>query len=175
MMMGLIHIYEGDGKGKTTTAIGLSIRCAGSGGRVLFSQFLKDDSSSEKNILMKLENIEYRAVPENFGFVFQMTPEAKQRAKEAYNGLLISVIEAVSQGDYRMLILDEIIDAYHTDLIDQPLLLDFLKDKPEQLEVIMTGRDADELLLEQAHYVSDIRKVKHPYDCGIPARIGIEK
>ena len=174
-MKGLIHIYEGNGKGKTTAAIGLSIRCAGSGGKVLFTQILKNDSSSEINILKKLENIEYRVVCENFGFVFQMSPETKLRAKEAYNSLLISCIETVTTQDYRMLVLDEIIDAYHTQLIDRKLLLDFLKNKPEQLEIIMTGREPDSLLKEQAHYISEVRKIKHPYDNGVPARIGIEK
>lgn len=174
-MKGLIHIYEGDGKGKTTAAIGLSIRCAGSGGKVLFAQFLKNDSSSEKNILTKLENIEYRAVSENFGFVFRMSPETKLRAKEAYNDLLLSSMKEATENNYRMLVLDEVIDAYHTELIDRSLLLDFLKNKPEQLEVIMTGRNTDELLKEQAHYISEVKKIKHPYDYGTPARIGIEK
>lgn len=174
-MKGLVHIYEGDGKGKTTAAIGISIRLAGSGGRVLFTQFLKDDSSSERNILMKIQNIDYRAISENFGFVFKMSPETRQRAREAYNGLLISCIETVTKEDYRMLVLDEVIDAYHTNLIDRQLLLDFLSNKPEALEVVMTGRDSDELLVEHADYISEIKKIKHPYDSGLPARIGIEK
>ncbi len=174
-MTGLIHIYEGDGKGKTTAAIGLSIRCAGSGGKVLFAQFLKNNSSSESAILMKLENIKYMALSENFGFVYRMTPETRLRAKEAYDGLLTSCIEEVTRHNYRMLILDEIIDAYHTELIDRRRLLDFLKNKPEQLEIIMTGRNADEKLIENAHYVSEIKKIKHPYDSGTPARLGIER
>ncbi len=173
-MKGLIHIYEGNGKGKTTAAIGLSIRCAGSGGKVLFTQFLKNGSSSEANILRELENIEYRVVTESFGFVFQMSTETKLRAKEAYNGLLISSIKEVTLHNYRMLVLDEIIDAYHEEVIDRQLLLDFLRKKPEQLEIIMTGRNTDALLREQAHYISDIKKVKHPYESGTPARTGIE-
>jgi cob(I)alamin adenosyltransferase len=74
-----------------------------------------------------------------------------------------------------MLVLDEVIDAYHTDLIDRQLLLNFLSNKPEELEVVMTGRDSDELLVEHADYISEIKKIKHPYDSGLPARIGIEK
>ena len=174
-MKGLTHIYEGDGKGKTTAAIGLSIRCAGSGGKVLFAQFLKNDSSSESNILKRLERIEYRAVLENYGFVFQMSPETKLLARDAYNDLLSSAIKEVTSMDYRMLVLDEIIDAYHTQLIDRQQLIDFLKNKPEQLEIVMTGRDSDETLKSHAHYISEIQKVKHPYDCGISGRIGIEK
>ncbi len=174
-MKGLIHIYEGNGKGKTTAAIGLSIRCAGSGGKVLFTQFLKDGSSSETNILKQLNSIQYRAVEDNFGFVFQMSPVTKLQAKEAYNNLLISSIETVTKQDYRMLVLDEIIDAYHTELIDRELLLDFLKHKPDLLEIVMTGRDADAKLKEQAHYISEVKKIKHPYDDAVPARIGIER
>lgn len=174
-MKGLIHIYEGNGKGKTTAAIGLSIRCAGSGGKVLFTQFLKNGGSNEANILTHLEKIEYLVVKESFGFLFQMSPETKVRAKEAYNGLLISIIGEVAKQNYRMLVLDEIIDAYNGELIDRQLLLDFLRNKPEQLEIIMTGRNTDALLKEQAHYISDIKKMKHPFDSGTPARTGIEK
>lgn len=174
-MKGLIHIYEGDGKGKTTAAIGLCIRCAGSGGKVLFSQFLKSDRSSEMNILKKLDNIEYMASTDEFGFFFRMSTDTKIKAKGVYNGLLKSLIDIVSNQDYRMLVLDEIIDAYNVELIDQHMLLDFLKNKPEQLEIVMTGRNPEPKLFELAHYISEVKKIKHPYDSGISARIGIEK
>jgi cob(I)alamin adenosyltransferase len=174
-MKGLVHIYEGDGKGKTTAAIGLSIRCAGSGGKVLFSQFLKADQSSEMNILKKLDNIEYMVSEVDFGFFFQMSPETKIKAREVYDGLLKAVIDNVIAQDYRMLVLDEILDAYNVELIDHNILLDFLANKPDQLEVILTGRNPRPELIDYAHYITELKKIKHPYDSGIQARIGIEK
>ncbi|HHV13674.1 MAG TPA: cob(I)yrinic acid a,c-diamide adenosyltransferase [Clostridiales bacterium] len=173
-MKGLIHIYTGTGKGKTTAAVGLGIRCAGNGGKVLFSQFLKDNKSSELNILKKTEHIHVELCGETFGFYFRMTEETKQRAGETYGDYLARILEAARKEEYRLLILDEIIAAYNYELVDRKVLLEFLATKPEHLEVVLTGRDPAEELLELADYVSEIVKIKHPYDKGIPARDGIE-
>lgn len=172
---GLIHIYEGDGKGKTTAAVGLSIRCSGSGGRVIFTQYLKDNQSSELKVLMSIDCIHVILANKEFGFYWNMSEEEKTEAKEVYSNLLQEAIKEAKSENYKMLVLDEIIAAYNLQLIDQEYLLDFLKNKPEHLEVIMTGRNPAEELLEIADYVSEIKKVKHPYDAGICARIGIEK
>ncbi len=174
-MKGLIHIYTGDGKGKTTTAIGLSVRFIGSGGKVLFTQFLKNNKSSELRILRKLEGISVLLCDETFGFYSRMTEETKKRAKEVYSDYLKKVIESVKKEEVGLLIMDEIIGAYHYNLIDCNLLIDFLRSKPEELEVVMTGRSPQKELMELADYVSEIVKVKHPYDQGIQARLGIEK
>lgn len=174
-MKGLIHIYEGDGKGKTTAAVGLSIRCAGNGGKVLFTQFLKDNQSSEIKILNSIPQIEFIPSSEYFGFYSRMTEETKIRAKEVYNNLLASVIQKASKEDYQMLVLDEIIATYNYKLIDVNLILDFLKNKPDHLEIVMTGRNPADELLDLADYVSKIVKIKHPYDKNVPARAGIEK
>ncbi|MDF2943657.1 MAG: ATP:corrinoid adenosyltransferase BtuR/CobO/CobP [Herbinix sp.] len=174
-MNGLIHIYEGEGKGKTTAAVGLSIRCAGNGGKVIFTQFLKDNKSSELNILKTIIPIEVVSGGEFFGFYSKMSEETKVRAKEVYSNLLETVMNKASNGDYQMLVLDEIIAAYNFNLIDQSILLTFLKNKPSNLEVVMTGRNPSEELLELADYISRIDKIKHPYDKGIKARVGIEK
>ena len=112
-MKGLIHIYEGDGKGKTTAAIGLSIRCAGNGGKVIFTQFLKDNKSSELNILKTIDHIEVVPSDEFFGFYSKMSEETKVRANEVYSNLLSTVIKKTSNGEYQMLVLDEIIAAYN--------------------------------------------------------------
>lgn len=174
-MKGLTHIYTGNGKGKTTAAVGLGIRCAGSGGRVLFSQFLKDNKSSELSVLKGIENIQLELCGETFGFYFRMSEETKQQAKETYGNYLETILAAAGTGEYQMLIMDEIIATYHYEFIDRQRLLEFLRHKPEQLEVVLTGRDPAEELIELADYVSEIVKVKHPYDQGIPARKGIEK
>lgn len=174
-MKGLIHIYEGDGKGKTSTGVGLSIRCAGSGQKVLYTQFLKDDSSSELKILEQVPGISVERCQEKFGFVFQMTPETKEKARQFYTEHFRHVTKLAKEGAYRLLILDEMIAAYNLNMVDQKEVLDFLKEKPEELEVVMTGRDPAGELVELADYVSRIVKIKHPFDRGIPARLGIEK
>jgi len=172
---GLIHIYTGDGKGKTTAAVGLSIRCVGSGGTVVFTQFLKDNKSSELKVLKTIEGILLIPSEKTFGFYFNMTDQVKEEAKEVYGRLLRKAIEQATKEEYQMLVLDEIISTYNNNLIDQQYLLDFLKNKPNQLEVVLTGRNPSKELLELADYVSEIKKVKHPFDTGIHARIGIEK
>jgi cob(I)alamin adenosyltransferase len=174
-MKSLIHIYTGNGKGKTTAAVGLSIRYAGCGGKVIFSQFLKDNKSSELNILNKIDAIQLVLCDEFFGFYSNMNDETKEIAKNVYSKYLRKIIDITMNRDTQMLVLDEVISAYNYNLIDREFLLDFLRNKPDQLEVIMTGRNPEKELMELADYVSEIVKVKHPYDKGIHARVGIEK
>ena len=174
-MKSLIHIYTGDGKGKTTAAIGLSIRFIGNGGKVLFTQFLKDNKSSELSILNNLDGIELLLCEETFGFYSRMNEQTKERAEKVYRDYLNEILEIIKNKDIQMLIMDEVIGAYNYNLIDKDTLLTFLKNKSEHLEVVMTGRNPEPELIELADYVSEIVKVKHPFDQGIYARMGIEK
>ncbi|ABX41756.1 cob(I)yrinic acid a,c-diamide adenosyltransferase [Lachnoclostridium phytofermentans] len=174
-MRGLIHIYAGDGKGKTTASIGLSVRCAGSGGDVVFAQFIKNNQSSELNILKQLPNIQVITCDKTFGFISKLTESERLEAKKVYSDHFCNVIKQVKSKDCKMLVLDEIIGAYNYNVIDRQELIDFLKSKPESLEVILTGRNPAKELLDMADYVSEIKKIKHPFDQGICARIGIEK
>lgn len=174
-MKGLIHIYTGTGKGKTTAAIGLSIRYAGSGGKVLFTQFLKNDDSSEINILKQIENITFLPSGSYFGFTSSMTPEIKEKARIHYSNLFEKSVNMLVNNNYGMIILDEIIAADNAGLIEHGRLINFLKNKPYNLEVVLTGRSPSQDLQDMADYISDIVKVKHPFDKGIPARTGIEK
>jgi len=174
-MKNLIHIYTGDGKGKTTAAVGLTIRYAGSGGKVLFSQFLKDNKSSELCILKRIDEIEVVLCQETFGFYSRMDEETKRKAKEVYSIYLRNIIDKATNQTIQMLVLDEIIGAYNNNLIERDFLLEFLRNKPDQLEVVMTGRNPQNELVELADYVSEIVKVKHPFEKGIFARPGIEK
>lgn len=174
-MRGFVHIYTGDGKGKTTASIGLSIRCAGSGGNVLFPQFLKNNQSSELHILNQIPNIQVITCDKTFGFLSRLSEEERSEAKKVYSEYLYDVLELVRMKNFRMLILDEIIGAFKYDVIDRQTLLNFLINRPESLEVIMTGRSPDQELLALADYVSEIKKIKHPFDMGVKARIGIEK
>lgn len=170
--IGLVHIYCGDGKGKTTAAVGLAVRCAGGGGKVMFCQFLKGSGSGEREALNRIDGITVVPVPERIAFVWNMSESEKERTRAYYNDKFEAVCTAVS--DYDMLILDEIIPALKYDFVSIDRLIGFLKEKPAGLEVVLTGREPDERLVEMADYVTEMRKIKHPYDRGVVMRQYIE-
>lgn len=171
-MPGLIHIYCGDGKGKTTAATGLAVRAAGAGKKVVFTQFFKDGSSSEIKALQGVENIRIMHCKTVRGFWRRMDDIQKAKASEDYSKLLTDVIAAAADSD--LLVLDEILSACNHGTVAEAAVTDFLRRKPEKLEVVLTGRNPSDALLELADYVTEMRKIKHPYDCGIAARKGIE-
>ena len=175
MTTGLVHIYCGNGKGKTTTGMGLCTRAAGYGLQVLFFQFLKDNSSNERKILEAVDNITWIDGLDQEKFSFQMTEEEKAERRVFYGEQLKRVTKEAVDGDYDVLFLDESIYTIRAGLLDEQILLDFLDHKPEKLEVILTGQGPDEELIKRADYVSEICMRKHPYEKGIPARPGIER
>lgn len=172
---GLIHLYYGEGKGKTTAALGLTIRASGSGYRVVFVQFLKNQETGELSILNDLPGVTVIRGKEGSGFSFHMTMEEKEKTKLLHTENLQTAIELAAAGKYDMLVLDEAVGAYARDLIDKELLERFVLNKPDQLELVLTGRNPAQWMIDCADYASEIRKIKHPYDRGIPAREGIEK
>lgn len=174
-MFGLIHIYCGDGKGKTTAAVGLAVRCAGRGNKVLMVQFLKSRDSGELYSLAKLPDIEVMRGKESKKFTFQMNEEEKHALLIEHNKMFEQVLGKIKSGGYSLLILDEVIGALNAKVFEMPKLIEFLRHKPENLEVVLTGRNPAPELVEIADYVSEMRKVKHPMDKGIMAREGIEK
>lgn len=174
-MFGLIHIYCGDGKGKTTAAVGLAVRCAGRGNNVLLVQFLKSRDSGELYSLAKLPDIEVMRGKESKKFTFQMNEEEKHALLIEHNKMFEQVLAKIKNGGYSLLILDEVIGALNAKVFVMPKLIEFLRHKPENLEVVLTGRNPAPELVEIADYVSEMRKVKHPMDKGIMAREGIEK
>ena len=163
----MIHVIVGDGKGKTSSAVGISVRSAGHGLKVLFMQFLKDDSSGEVELLRKIPGVEVIHCPVNYGFSFQMTDEQKRETAEEYDKMLDRAVES----DAFLIVLDEVIHALNVGMIDKEKLERILD---KESEIVLTGRDAPEWLIEKADYISDVKKIKHPYDKGIQARIGIE-
>lgn len=171
-MPGLIHIYCGDGKGKTTAAVGLAVRAAGAGKKVVFTQFFKDGSSSEIKVLQGVENIQIRHCNTVRGFWKRMTDAQKARASADYTQLFSDVARLAMDAD--LLVLDEIVSACNHGTIAEVAVTDFLRSKPEKLEVVLTGRNPSEHLLHLADYVTQMQKIKHPYDRGIAARKGIE-
>lgn len=171
-MAGLIHLYCGDGKGKTSAAVGLAVRASGAGRRVIFTQFFKDGSSSEVEPLKSLPGIRTIHAQTVKGFYRAMTPEQRVQAREDYTNLFRQVTEAGAEAD--LLILDEIVSACNRGVVPETLVTDFLRTKPQQLEVVLTGRNPSQALMDLADYITEMRKLRHPYDRGIAARKGIE-
>lgn len=170
---GCVHIYCGDGKGKTTCVMGLATRAAGSGKKVLLHQFLKENNSSERNIIDHIPKITVVPGAKMDKFTFQMNEEERKQLHEANDAMFDELIAMVA--DYDMIVLDECVYAMSMGLLTEDKVIDFLATKPESLEVVMSGRNPSERLMEYADYISEIKKVKHPFDQGLSSRIGIEK
>ena len=168
----MIHLYHGDGKGKTTAACGLAVRAAGSGMRVLFVQFFKNGTSSEVKVLSSLPQVTV-LIPEVFyGWYRKMTDEQKAETHDCYCSV-IRKIEETAQ-DYGLIILDEAVSAYNYGMFDKDHFLDMLAVQGKEREIVITGRNPADELVEIADYVTEMRKQKHPFDLGITARKGIE-
>ena len=162
--LGLIHIYTGDGKGKTTAALGLILRASGRGLHVVLGQFLKGRETGELHTLSMLPGVKvFRGKPLT-KFSFQMNEQEKAEVLQSHNEFIQELASYCRKEETDLLVLDEVIGACGTHLLDESLL-----------EVVMTGRNPSPELLELADYVSEICKRKHPFDKGIPAREGIEK
>lgn len=174
MEKGLLHVYYGNGKGKTTCAVGLSVRAAGNGRKVLFVQFMKTGKSSEIKVLEDVAGIEIMEAPRLKKFSFQMNDEEKRVLREQNDRALSDIIKRAEEGDFDLLVMDECLGTLHKKLLDEGRLISFLDSRPAGLEVVLTGRHPDDLIMERADYVSEIHKVKHPYDKGVYGRKGIE-
>lgn len=172
---GLVHIYCGDGKGKTTAGMGLCVRAAGCGYKVLICQFMKDNGTSERKILEKVENITLLPGLPQEKFSFQMTEEEKSERRIFYAQQLKKAAELARAEHYDVLFLDEVIYTIRAGLLEEQELVRFLDGKPECLEVILTGQGPGEELIRRADYVSEICMRKHPFQNGQPARRGIER
>lgn len=173
-MNSCVHIYCGEGKGKTSAALGLCLRAAGRGKKILVVRFLKNDCSGEVKALAHLPGVCLIPCGQDFGFYFRMSEETKKEAGEYYCTLLGQALKRAKEEEFDMLVLDEIVAACNYGLAKEEVLLDFLSRRPKGLEVVLTGRSPSERLLAAADYVSEIRKVKHPFDEGRGAREGIE-
>ena len=172
--MGMIHIYCGDGKGKTTASLGLALRAAGSGMRVHIVQLLKGAYTSELDSIRLIPNITIERCDKNYGCIFTEDDENRQNVTACNNQLLLSAEELMKSGDIDMLIIDEFNNAYSLELIDRELADRIVLQKPQKVELILTGRNPDRKFIDIADYVSEIKAVKHPYESGVIARKGIE-
>ena len=172
---GLIHIYHGDGKGKSTAACGLAIRCAGGGGKVLYYQFMKSGKSGEIALLKQIKGIKVVEGRKDSKFSFRMSEEEKKLSKEYYMSRFNEIKKETESGDYNLLVLDEALHAVNNEFVPLDVMLEFLADKPANLEVVLTGRNPGKELTDIADYVTMMKKEKHPFDKGIGARLLIEE
>jgi cob(I)alamin adenosyltransferase len=174
-MKGLIHIYTGNGKGKTTAAIGLGIRAHGRGFKVLMVQFLKGADTGEMFILKSLEpGFTLHRGTEIRKFTWDMSKDELQQTREMQENIFKYAMDSAICGDWDMIILDEVMGAITAGMLDLNAVVGLIKQKPDKLELVLTGRNAPAELVELSDYVSDIHAVKHPMEKGIGARKGIE-
>lgn len=173
-MRGFIHVYCGDGKGKTTAAVGLAVRAAGTGKRVLLVQFLKGRDTGELHSLAQIPEITVLRGKASEKFTFQMNERELQEVYDNQTKNLLTALEEARKGHCDLLILDEIMGALSTETVDEDLLKSLVLYKPEPLELVLTGRNPPDWIVEAADYVTQMEKVKHPYDRGIQARRGVE-
>ena len=169
MERGLVHLYWGDGKGKTTAAIGLALRALGSGKRVVIVQFLKGGKSGEIPLLEQLGAKIYRGKAGQ-KFVFQMNDAEKAATRELQNANL----RAAQQEPADLLILDEAGSAWELDMVDKELLKAVVLERPAEQECVLTAHGAPDWMLEAADYSTEMKCHRHPYQKGIAAREGIE-
>lgn len=168
-LKGLIHVYTGDGKGKTTAALGLAMRAAGQGLKVAFIQFIKGTTCGEHTFASQYHPFDIVQI--SVGDSFSKSRE--QLATEAQQTLAYAEEEILS-GKYDMVVLDEIFIAVNQGLITINQVLDLVDKKPYSLELILTGRRASPEIVQRADLVTEMLMIKHPFTEGIEARRGIE-
>jgi len=169
---GYVQVYTGDGKGKTTAALGLALRAAGYDLKVLIAQFIKGRRYSEIKALEKFkDNIEVRQYGR--GFFIKKEPSEKDMAS-AEKGLK-EIKALLSSGEYDMVILDEINVATYFNLLKIEDVVDLINLKPADVELILTGRRVDQQVIKMADLVTEMREIKHYFKNGVMGRKGIER
>lgn len=200
--MTMIQLYTGDGKGKTTAAVGQAVRAVGSGYRVMFCQFMKGGESGELEVLKGLPQVEIYRCEREFPFFNAMTDRDKEEITEIHNAIIRNIIRRFdglnNTGNISvngsgavglMVVLDEITYPLNWGLIDVSLFKDLVgkmkalyngrsgdsgEESLSRIELVLTGREPDRFILENADYITEMKKLRHPFDCGIQARKGIE-
>jgi len=172
---GFTHIYYGNGKGKTTAALGLAMRASGCGKNVVVVQFLKDWKCGELNSLALLQNVTvFYGKSSGSVFVRDMSDEERAETKAIHDKNLADALGLQKNGKCDLLVLDEATDAYQLGVLDSDVFTGLLENKPEPLELVITGHRPDDWMLGKADYVTEMVKHKHPYDKGVAARVGVE-
>jgi cob(I)alamin adenosyltransferase len=180
---GLVQVYTGEGKGKTTAALGLALRAVGQGLRVCFVQFMKGglDLGERKAAARLVPALEVhwfsaaqwgdprKAPPGTPWWLLSPSDQDRDRAQEG-----VAFARRALAGGYDLVVLDEILQALCRELVSLEQLLELIRTKPAQVELVMTGRGAPEEIIRAADLVTEMRAVKHPYESGVSARKGIE-
>lgn len=171
---GQVQVYTGNGKGKTTAALGLALRAVGRGMKVVIVQFIKGGGEYGEHkaarMLAPFLTI-HQTGREGWIFKDNLDPEDIRVAREA----LLLAREVLTSGDYDLVILDEINGAAWFGVISVDDILELINVRPENVELVLTGRNADERIIEAADLVTEMREIKHYYQQGVDARVGIEK
>jgi len=169
---GLVEVFTGSGKGKTSAALGVALRAVGHGLRVHIVFFMKGNYPyGERNMLPQLPNVSFQSYGhEHFVDPQNVKAEEKEQAREA----LQAARAAISSGKFDLVVLDEVNVAVAWKLIEVEELLELIEKKPQSVELILTGRYADQRVIERADLVTEMVEVKHPYQKGVKARKGIE-
>lgn len=170
----MIHVYYGDGKGKTTAAVGLAVRAAGSNMKVMFVQFLKTEFSGERHILSNLENVSLTVCPDELKFTFEMSDAERQQASALFHGIFERSAATALSERYDMIVLDEVFDIMNEGMLSEADVFEFITNAPVSIEIVMTGHDPAQRFTDAADYVTEMKKIKHPFDKGLNGRIGIE-
>ena len=169
----MIQTYFGNGKGKTTAAIGAAIRCVGCCKKVLFVQFLKNNDSAEFNVLSEIKSIDVLYSEERYELYDNLNKDRTPALTKAYNKLLFEDVKR-KENTYQMIILDEILDAAQYGYIDEDELLKLLAELKTHSEIILTGHSLTERIADISDYISEIKEISHPYTKGVSPREGIE-
>ncbi|MEG0894097.1 MAG: cob(I)yrinic acid a,c-diamide adenosyltransferase [Oscillospiraceae bacterium] len=174
MEKGYLQVYTGNGKGKTTAMLGLTLRACGAGKKVYIGQFIKNYEYSEikalKEFLPQVEIHQYG----NGRCLIKKGKGLSQDIECATNGYN-QALKAVTSGKYDIVILDEINVATYLELLDENAVIKLIESRPEQTELILTGRYAPQSFIDRADLVTEMKEIKHYYNYGVPARLGIEK
>lgn len=170
----MIHVYYGDGKGKTTAAMGLALRMLAAGGRVVVVQFLKDGNSGEVRVLAERFGVPVFACAPTGKFTWEMTDEELAAVQKAHDENLVAALDEVEALGARLLVLDEVLDALAMGLVDAAAVTRVLKRGTGELEVVLTGRNPSEDIASHADYLTEMVCMKHPFEQGVPSREGVE-
>jgi cob(I)alamin adenosyltransferase len=172
---GMILVYTGNGKGKTTSALGTALRSIGYDWKVCMIQFIKGDwhYGEIESIRLLGSNMELYRMGKGFYHIMGDDQPEEEHRKAAENALEFARKKMLS-GQYQLIILDEVLVSVHVKMLEEEALIDFLKDKPHAVHVILTGRGASERIIEYADLVTEMKEIKHPFQKGIPAVKGID-
>lgn len=169
-----IQVYTGNGKGKTTCSVGQGIRAAGRGYKVLMVQFLKSMDTGEMKVIEKLDNFDFKRIGCPRDFTWNLSEKEIEDLKKEIKEGFSSLESIIKSSKYDMIILDEILGSITGGFLSEETVIDIISNKNENVEIILTGRNASKEMIEAADLVTEMKEIKHYYEKGVNARKGIE-